>query len=356
MQICCPHCGDRDVREFTYLGDANRVRPDPEAPDALQRFIEYVTSGQIRLVRIGSSGITNQAAIWLVVTRDTRTHEVLGVAVRRKRGSDDRFDRQAWCWSVSASEGGLIDRSTAVSFHFDGNRLAGFAGDTLASALLANGNRVVARSFKYHRPRGIMTAGPEEPNGLVELGSGARREPNTKATAIELYDGLVAASQNRWPSLTFDVLSLNSLLAPFLPAGFYYKTFMWPSAFWERVYEPLIRRADWTRRAACEKDPDGYEQANAFCDLLVIGAGPAGISAALVAARAGARVVLCEDDFRFGAGFWLIGMRSMARRRRSGSGHHGRTGCDLERPADASNRGLWSVRCRCLRRDRTRIR
>jgi hypothetical protein len=198
------------------------------------------------------------------------------------------------------SEGGLIDRGSVVSFQFDGDKLTGFAGDTLASALLANGNRVVGRSFKYHRPRGIMTAGPEEPNGLVELGDGARRTPNTKVTGVELQDGLVATSQNRWPSLGFDVLSINSLLAPFLPAGFYYKTFMWPSAFWERVYEPLIRRAAGLGRAASDGDPDSYEQANAFCDLLVVGSGPTGIAAALKGARAGARVILCEDDFCLG--------------------------------------------------------
>jgi len=198
------------------------------------------------------------------------------------------------------SEGGLIDRGSVVSFQFDGDKLTGFAGDTLASALLANGNRVAGRSFKYHRPRGIMTAGPEEPNGLVELGDGARRTPNTKVTGVELQDGLVATSQNRWPSLGFDVLSINSLLAPFLPAGFYYKTFMWPSAFWERVYEPLIRRAAGLGRAASDGDPDSYEQANAFCDLLVVGSGPTGIAAALKGARAGARVILCEDDFCLG--------------------------------------------------------
>src|SRR6516164_2566633 len=153
-------------------------------------------------------------------------------------------------------DGGLVDRSRPVSGYFDGRAVDGFAGDTLASALLANGIRLVGRSFKYHRPRGILTAGPEEPNALVELRSGARREPNTRATTIEMFDGLEAASQNRWPSLRFDVLSVNSLLAPFFPAGFYYKTFMWPSSFWERVYEPFIRRAAGLGRAAPAPDPD----------------------------------------------------------------------------------------------------
>ena len=195
---------------------------------------------------------------------------------------------------------GLIDRSAPLTFRFDGQTLSGFRGDTLASALLANGVRLVGRSFKYHRARGLLTAGSEEPNGLVELRSGARREPNTRATIAELYDGLEASSQNRWPSLAFDLLSINSLFAPALTAGFYYKTFMWPARFWERLYEPAIRRAAGLGRAAHAEDPDIYERAFAFCDVLVIGGGPAGLSAALAAGRAGARVILCDDDFELG--------------------------------------------------------
>jgi methylglutamate dehydrogenase subunit C len=193
--------------------------------------------------------------------------------------------------------GGLINRAVPLHARFDGRDIAGFGGDTLASALLANGVRLVGRSFKYHRPRGIFTAGPEEPNALVELRSGHRREPNTPATTAELYDGLEATSQNRWPSLHFDVLAINSLLAPIFSAGFYYKTFMWPSSFWERVYEPFIRAAAGLGRAAQGPDPDSYEQAYAFCDVLIIGTGPAGLSAALTAARSGARVIICEQDF-----------------------------------------------------------
>jgi methylglutamate dehydrogenase subunit C len=196
--------------------------------------------------------------------------------------------------------GGLIDRSRMLRFRFDGDEATGFAGDTLASALLAKGTRIVGRSFKYHRPRGILTAGSEEPNALVELRSGARREPNTKATTIELYEGLEAWSQNRWPSLKFDVLAINSLLSPIFVAGFYYKTFMWPSSFWEKLYEPIIRRAAGLGRAAGASDPDSYEHAYAFCDVLVIGAGPAGLAAALVAARSGARVIVCDEEFCFG--------------------------------------------------------
>ena len=196
--------------------------------------------------------------------------------------------------------GGLIDRATPLDFTFDGRALRGFAGDTLASALVANGVRTVGRSFKYHRPRGLFTAGPEEPSGLVELGSGARREPNPKATTAELFAGLRVASQNRWPSLKFDLMAVNGLLAPLFVAGFYYKTFMWPAALWERLYEPVIRRAAGLGRASGAPDPDPYDKSHAFCDLLVIGSGPAGLAAALAAGRAGARVILCEDDFRLG--------------------------------------------------------
>src|SRR5690242_7344079 len=178
-------------------------------------------------------------------------------------------------------KGGLIDRSRSIKFAFDGKAYAGFEGDTLASALLASGVKLVGRSFKYHRPRGILTAGSEEPNALVELRTGPRREPNTRATTIELYEGLDAASQNYWPSLRFDVLSFNSILSPFFTAGFYYKTFMWPASFWEKLYEPMIRRAAGLGRAAGTEDPDHYEQAFGFCDVLVIGSGPAGLAAAL---------------------------------------------------------------------------
>jgi methylglutamate dehydrogenase subunit C len=137
---------------------------------------------------------------------------------------------------------GLIDRTQVLSFRFDDRRYTGFGGDTLASALLAAGVKLVGRSFKYHRPRGVLTAGSEEPNALVELRSGARREANTRATVAELFEGLEARSQNRWPSLAFDAGAINSFLSPIFVAGFYYKTFMWPAAMWEKLYEPIIRR------------------------------------------------------------------------------------------------------------------
>lgn len=198
------------------------------------------------------------------------------------------------------ASGGLVDRSRTLSFSFDGKSFAGYAGDTLASALVANGVKLVGRSFKYHRPRGLISAGPEEPNALVELREGARREPNVKATVAELYDGLTAQSQNRWPSLAFDLLAVNQLASPIFTAGFYYKTFMWPASFWEKVYEPMIRRAAGLGRAADAADPDEYEKRTVHCDVLVIGSGPAGLAAALAAGRTGARVVLAEEDFALG--------------------------------------------------------
>ncbi len=192
--------------------------------------------------------------------------------------------------------GGRIDRSRRLAFRFDGETYGGHPGDTLASALTANGVRLLGRSFKYHRPRGLLTDGPAEPNALVELRGGARREPNTRATTVELYEGLEARSQNAWPSRGFDIGAVNGLLSPLLPAGFYYKTFMWPAAFWERVYEPLIRRAAGLGRATHAADPDTYEKGTLHCDLLVVGAGPAGLIAALAAVRAGLRVILADDQ------------------------------------------------------------
>ncbi len=198
------------------------------------------------------------------------------------------------------AQGGLIDREAPVEFSFDGRSYRGFAGDTLASALLANDIRLMGRSFKYHRPRGPLTAGSEEPNALVTLGEGPGQEPNARATTCEVHDGLVARSQNRWPGLGFDLLGVNDWAAPFLGAGFYYKTFMWPKSFWERLYEPLIRRAAGLGSLSGVASAETCDKAFAHCDLLVIGAGPAGLMAALAAARAGADVILADEDTRPG--------------------------------------------------------
>ena len=187
------------------------------------------------------------------------------------------------------------NEGASLRFTFDGVEYRARPGDTLAAALLANGIGRVARSFKYHRPRGIMAAGVEEPNALVTVGTSGRTEPNTRATDVFVYDGLVAHSQNRWPSLAFDVGAINGLLAPFLAAGFYYKTFFGPPKRW-MFYEKFIRKAAGLGPAPTQADPDHYEHRSAFCDLLVVGAGQAGIAAAIVAARAGERIILVEQD------------------------------------------------------------
>ncbi|WP_341366410.1 sarcosine oxidase subunit alpha family protein [Yoonia sp. BS5-3] len=192
--------------------------------------------------------------------------------------------------------GRLLNRNKAVEFTFNGNRLRGFAGDTLASALLANDQMLVGRSFKYHRPRGVVAAGAEEPNGLVGLGADGRFEPNQRITTTEIFDGLTAKTQNHWPSLEFDVGAINARLSKLLPAGFYYKMFMYPRAFWKHVYEPFIRKSAGLGAAPKDRDADSYEHFHAHVDVLVIGGGVAGLSAALAAGQSGARVLLIEQE------------------------------------------------------------
>jgi len=195
---------------------------------------------------------------------------------------------------------GYINRKKKISFKFNGSKYFGYEGDTLASALLANGIHLVGRSFKYHRPRGFIGAGVDEPNAKVQLYKGAKTEPNALATEIELIEGLEAKSQNCWPSVFFDFGAINNLLNKFFPAGFYYKTFMWPKNFWYKIYEPIIRKAAGLGVAPLEPDPDRYEHKFEFCDLLVAGSGPSGLSSALAAAKNGAKVILAEDKPRFG--------------------------------------------------------
>jgi sarcosine oxidase, subunit alpha len=195
-----------------------------------------------------------------------------------------------------AKGGRLINRTAPVEFSFNGKRLRGYQGDTLAAGLLANDQMLVGRSFKYHRPRGIVASGPEEPNALVNLGAGARLEPNQRTTTTELFDGLESTSQNHWPSLEFDVGVVNNYAARFMPAGFYYKTFIHPRPAWKHLFEPFIRRAAGLGKAPTEGDADRYEQAYAFCDVLVVGAGVAGLKAAKAAADAGKRVILLEQQ------------------------------------------------------------
>ena len=277
------------------------------------------------------------------------------------------------------SGGGRVDRSRPLQFTFDGKAFQGLQGDTLASALLANGVHLVGRSFKYHRPRGILTAGAEEPNALVTVRrDAARTTPNLRATQVELYDGLCAESQNRWPSLGFDVGRLNDLLSPLFPAGFYYKTFMWPRSGWARLYEPLIRATTGLGRAPSLPDPDRYANQFAHCDVLVVGAGPAGLAAALTAAEAGARVILCDEQAEPGgslltgsgaeiddmaAGAWLVRavaefarhprLRFLPRTTAFGYFPHNAIGLSerltdhlAEPPAGQARERLWQVRAR----------
>lgn len=193
--------------------------------------------------------------------------------------------------------GGDIDRTRPLRFTFDGRTLSGFAGDTLASALLANGVSIVGRSFKYHRPRGLLGAGVEEPNAIVQTGEGGFADPNLRATEVELYDGLIARAVNCWPSARFDVGAVLRPFERFLPAGFYYKTFMWPDWHW---FEGRIRAAAGLGRISGKPDASRYETRYAHCDVLVVGGGHAGLAAAVEAATSGARVILCEQDSRFG--------------------------------------------------------
>ncbi len=199
-------------------------------------------------------------------------------------------------------QGRLIDRSKQVSFTFNGTTMRGYEGDTLASALLANDQMMMGRSFKYHRPRGVVASGAEEPNALVGLGEGSRYEPNQRATTTELFEGLTSSSQNHWPSLEFDVGAINSSLSRFLPAGFYYKMFIHPQPFWKHVYEPIIRKSAGLGKAPDKelKDADTYEHFYAFVDVLVVGGGIAGLQAAKAAAKSGAKVLLLEQNAYWG--------------------------------------------------------
>lgn len=194
----------------------------------------------------------------------------------------------------------LVNYNKILKFQFNGKHYEGYEGDTLASALLRENVKVVGRSFKYHRPRGIFGSGSEEPNALIKLEGSNTHEPNRRATSIKLYDGLKANSQNYIGNVKFDILSLNDFIHPFISAGFYYKTFMWPKSFWEKVYEPIIRRAAGLGTLSTEPDPDRYDKGYLHCELLIIGSGPAGLKMALDASRNGKKVILVDEDFIMG--------------------------------------------------------
>ena len=189
-----------------------------------------------------------------------------------------------------------IDQTNRISFKFDGKTYFGFKGDTLASALLSNGIHLVGRSFKYHRPRGIMSCGTEEPNAICQInGNTDLTEPNVRATEIEPYEGLEANSQNCWPSVNFDIGAINNFISHFIPAGFYYKTFMWPKSFWKHVYEPLIRKSAGLGKSPTRPDPEIYDHRHVHCDVLVIGGGISGIMSAKLAAKNNFNTILVDD-------------------------------------------------------------
>ena len=203
--------------------------------------------------------------------------------------------------SKRLAEGGLlIDRNKPIKFEFNGKKLSGYDGDTLASALLSNDQVLVGRSFKYHRPRGIVSSGSEEPNALINLGEKEKFEPNQRATTTELFDGLKATSQNHWPSLNFDIGVINNYLARFLPAGFYYKMFIHPRPFWKYIYEPFIRKSAGLGRAPSQKDNSKYEHFYAFYDLVIVGGGISGLNAAIAAAESGLKILIMEQTSQWG--------------------------------------------------------
>ena len=303
LLIPCPWCGERDETEFRCGGEAHIVRPRQPSALSDDAWADYL------FMRTNPKGMhverwrhVHGCGRWFNLVRDTVSDaDPRGLpdgraAARGRQRSQAGRDLMS---KHRLPSGGRIDRTRPVSFTFDGRRYQGSAGDTLASALLANGVHLVSRSFKYHRPRGIFAAGAEEPNALVQLGAGARTEPNARATQIEVFEGLAARSQNCWPSVGFDLGELSNLLSPLFPAGFYYKTFMWPPSFWH-LYERLIRRAAGMGEAPREPDPDRYEHVHAHCDVLIVGAGPAGLAAALAAGQSGARVILADEQAELG--------------------------------------------------------
>ena len=326
LRIPCPCCGVRDETEFAYGGDANVARPQDNDKDQ-SAWLRYVFE------RPNICGMhreywhhTHGCRQWLKMERNTQTHEIISCELARPSpsfppprhsraggnlcGLPD-YDEIPACAGMTAESdtpapnrlptGGRIDRTQPLTVTFDNKQLQAYQGDTLASAMLASNVKVVARSFKYHRPRGVYSAGAEEPCALVHIGEGARGEPNVRASA-EAFDGMKAHGQHAYPNVRFDIGAVTGLFSPFIAAGFYYKTFMGltkGTKFW-MLCEKHIRRAAGMGRAPEGADPDTYEKINTYCDILIIGAGATGLSAALEAGRSGASVILAEQDFKLG--------------------------------------------------------
>ena len=311
LLIPCPYCGmERPELEFRNGGEAHVARPADPSATSDEDWANYL------YIRDNSKGVYAErwrhaagCGRFFNCLRDTYTRQDHRDLQGRRGEARSRRRRRGGAPMSQAfrvADRGGVDRARPLNFTFDGVAYHGYAGDTLASALLANGVHLVGRSYKYHRPRGILSAGPEEPNALVGVAAGTNRfTPNLRATQVELSDGLAATSQNRWPSLGFDVGEINNLLSPFFGAGFYYKTFMGPAFLgktwaWKNLYEPFIRRAAGLGDAPSAPDPDRYARYFDHCDVLVVGGGPAGLSAALAAGRSGADVVLCDDGVELG--------------------------------------------------------
>ena len=304
LLIPCPYCGaERPEIEFRHAGEAHIARPpDPSAvsDEAWTEYLYLPVEPEGRVRRALAARVRLRPLLQRAARHDQRPHSRVLQAGRAAAGNRGRGPSMTQTHRTPAG-GSAIDRARPISFIFEGVAFSGYEGDTLASALLANGVRLFGRSYKYHRPRGIVAAGAEEPNALVGVARGPGRfTPNARATEIELYDGLVATSQNRWPSLRFDVGAINDVLAPLIGAGFYDKSFMGPDWFgpnwaWKRVYEPFIRRAAGLGNAPREPDPDRYHRAFDHCDVLIVGGGPAGLAAACAAAEGGADVVVCDE-------------------------------------------------------------
>ena len=334
LLIECPWCGARAETEFSYGGEAGIVRP-PD-PDALSdaEWADYLffranprgAHRELWEPRPGLPAVVRRGARYGHLPHGTQLYagwsrERSGNRLRRRhcgrchhlgwrhhlgrRRIGHGLQRREWWLTMPVvqpnrlQQGGRIDRARPLAFSFDGEVCEGFAGDTLASALIANGISLVGRSFKLRRPRGIVGSGAEEPNAIMQVGRGADAQPNLLATQVELHEGLVAGTTKGWPGVRFDVGAVNDLFGRMLGAGFYYKTFMYPRSWW-KLYERLIRMSAGFGRAPAAADPDTYEHMNAHCDVLVAGGGPAGLTAALLAVRSGARVILADDQNEFG--------------------------------------------------------